>query len=154
MPTTLSSTFGRASFDAIFSHAVIEHLAAPWIVAAELNRTLGVGGITAHTTHQTWCLHEAPNDFWRFSDQALRFLFGNAFGFEVIEVGMASPIVLLPDLELRYGPFLEMPFFPGFGEVSVMARKVRDIEEAPDGFPSMAQGEMLGVGRAYPNKRA
>ena len=36
----LSRLVGRGSFDAVFSGAVLEHLAMPWLIAAEINRVL------------------------------------------------------------------------------------------------------------------
>lgn len=40
----LSAATGCAAFDGIFSVAVLEHLAAPWRVAAEINRALRPAG--------------------------------------------------------------------------------------------------------------
>ena len=37
---------------------VLEHLAAPWRCATEINRALRIGGETLQMTHQTWPLHE------------------------------------------------------------------------------------------------
>ncbi|HWA78949.1 MAG TPA: class I SAM-dependent methyltransferase, partial [Acetobacteraceae bacterium] len=92
----LSRLTGRGSFDAVFSGAVLEHLAMPWIVAAEINRVLRPGGLTYHITPQAWPVHEEPNDFWRFTDEALKLLFGEPFGFEVLSAGMADRARLYP----------------------------------------------------------
>jgi SAM-dependent methyltransferase len=86
----LSSYFdGR--FDAIFSLSVLEHLAYPWIFAYEVNKSLKVGGFTFHATHFHWPEHEAPADYFRFSDWGLESLFGPMFGFRVIKSGVFAP---------------------------------------------------------------
>ncbi len=87
---------GLHSFDAVFSGAVLEHLVMPWIVAAEINRVLRPVGLAYHITPQARPLHKEPNDFWRFSDEALRLLFGAPNGFEVLSAGRADRVRLHP----------------------------------------------------------
>ena len=65
---SLTASVAPGSLDGVFSVAVLEHLAAPWLAAAEVNRALNMGGETVHVTHQTWPVHETPNDFFRMSD--------------------------------------------------------------------------------------
>ena len=139
----LSRLVGRGSFDAVFSGAVLEHLAMPWLVAAEINRVLRLGGITYHITPQAWPVHEEPNDFWRFTDEALKLLFGPPLGFEVLHAGMADRVRLYP-LEKDKGD-VSLPFGYGYGSAWVLARKVAEIDEAG------AMPASLGVlGRRYP----
>src|ERR1043165_6505721 len=66
----LSKFFGT-EFDAVFSLAVFEHFAMPWVVAAEINKVLKIGGLTFHSTHFAFPLHERPWDFWRYTGQSL-----------------------------------------------------------------------------------
>jgi len=146
---TLSSASGRGVFDGIFSIAVLEHLAAPWLAAAEINRALKPGGLTFHVTHQTYPVHERPNDFWRFSDEALRVLFGPATGFEVVDVGMRDPVFMAPDPSWRHDDAMVMTSQPGFARVYVLARKVSELPDGSLGLP-----DRLDLGersRAYPN---
>ncbi len=75
----LSHLVDPASLDGVYSVAVLEHLAAPWMAAAEINRVLRVGGLTIHVTVHSWPIHEQPNDFWRMSDSGLEILFGPAW---------------------------------------------------------------------------
>lgn len=123
---TLSHLVGRAAIDAIFSIATLEHLAMPWIVAREINRALRKGGLTYHIAPQTWPVHETPNDFWRFTDEGLKILFGPANGFQVIAAGMAERIKLYP--HDRAPAHLEMPFAPAYGSAYIVARKIADVD--------------------------
>jgi hypothetical protein len=45
-------------------------------------------------THQTWPVHDAPWDFWRFSDMAWRALFNRATGLEIVEVALGEPAII------------------------------------------------------------
>jgi hypothetical protein len=90
----LSALFPDQRFVAIFSTSVFEHLAMPWKVALEFNRVLVTGGLVYTSTHQTFPIHEAPWDFWRFSNYSWSALFNAATGFEIVEtaVGEAARI--------------------------------------------------------------
>lgn len=125
---TLTASVTAKSLDGVFSVAVLEHLAAPWLAAAEINRALKLGGETLHVTHQTWPVHETPNDFFRMSDQALRSLFGAATGFEVIECGMAFPVAIVPPPHMRHSDWLNVPFGRGCGQSYIRARKVAELD--------------------------
>lgn len=125
---TLTASVAAGSLDGVFSVAVLEHLVAPWLAAAEINRALKMGGETMHVTHQTWPVHETPNDFFRMSDQALRSLFGAATGFEVVECGMAFPVAIVPPPHMRHSDWLNVPFGRGFGQSYIRARKVAELD--------------------------
>jgi SAM-dependent methyltransferase len=122
----LDDLLGAESIDALFSLSVMEHLAYPWLFAAAVNRSLRPGGLVFQSTPHTWPLHETPNDFWRFSDEALKILFGPEMGFEVIDAGMVNRIWLYP--EERRGAFVDMPFNHGYGNAYIYARKVGTVE--------------------------
>ena len=79
-------------FDLIYSTAVFEHLAMPWVVASEISKLLKVGGTLFVETHFSFSSHERPWHFFQFSDMGLRALFSPALGFECIEATMANPI--------------------------------------------------------------
>lgn len=143
----LTETVAPASMDGILSIAVLEHLAAPWLAAVEINRALKIGGETLHATHQTWPVHEVPNDFFRMSDQALRFLFGPAAGFEVIECGMALPVSILPPRGMRKTGWVEMPIVPGYAQSYIRARKTADLD--PTRPPWSIEG-LRRISEAYP----
>jgi hypothetical protein len=121
----LSQYFGDQKFGAIFSLSVFEHLAMPWVVAAEISKLLEVGGITFHSSHFDWPLHATPWDFWRFSDEGFKVLFPPALGFEIIKAGLFSPLRLHLD---EVGPGQELlAKCPGYGGVAILAKKIKDV---------------------------
>jgi methyltransferase family protein len=123
------SAYFSEPFDAIFSLAVFEHLAAPWLVATEINRSLALGGLTFHQTHFAFPLHEQPADYWRFSEQGLRALFSPAFGFEVIASESTTPVRLHP--ADRSPHLLHLPSQPAFIHVSILAKKIHQLDATP-----------------------
>jgi SAM-dependent methyltransferase len=62
------------SFDFVLSDQVIEHVADVPRAIEESHRVLKRGGIAIHTTCFMNYIHPCPNDFWRFSCEALEFL--------------------------------------------------------------------------------
>lgn len=144
----LSRAVTPESLDGVFSFAVLEHLAAPWLVAAEVNRVLRVGGETLHVVPHAWPVHEQPNDFWRFSETGLVSLFGPASGFEVLEAGLLCPVQIVPPPEARFGDFLQLPMVYAFGAAFIHARKVAELPGAVV-WP-LAQAESEAQAREYP----
>jgi hypothetical protein len=144
----LGSKIEAGSLTGIFSLAVMEHIAAPWVVAAEINRALRIGGMTFHVVPHAFPAHEQPNDFWRTSDDGLKILFGPATGFEIVQSGMASPVQIVPPEALRDGPFVEMPFFHAYASAYIFAKKVADL---PDGAVKWPLDEILSRSQSYPS---
>ena len=66
-----------ASFDVILSVDVFEHLTQPWRAAAEMVRLLAPGGFVYTSTLFSWRYHPCPVDFWRYTPDALEFLFSD-----------------------------------------------------------------------------
>lgn len=124
----LSSYFSGQKFDIIYSSAVLEHLAMPWLVATEIAKLLKVGGTVFIETHFSYASHERPWHFFQFSDMALRALFSPALGFECIEAGASNPMVgrfsALADGYLRFRPIIGLYCHSNF-----LGRKVRDVED-------------------------
>ncbi|MCP9295553.1 MAG: class I SAM-dependent methyltransferase [Planktothrix agardhii LY1] len=143
----LSQYFGNQKFDAIFSISVFEHLAMPWIAAREISKIIEVGGITYHSSHFAWPLHEKPWDFWRFSDEGLRVLFSPALGFEIIKSGLFAPLRL--HLDQVNSPQELLATQPGFGGVAILAKKVREVNY--DKFRwDVTLDEILDINSHYP----
>ena len=66
--------YGDNSFDLMISDQVIEHLEDPKKAIKESCRVLNKDGIAIHTTCFINYVHRCPEDFWRFSPDALRYL--------------------------------------------------------------------------------
>lgn len=67
--------FRDASFDGVWIQAVLEHVADPARVVAEIERVLKTGGIVYAETPFMQQVHEGAYDFQRFSVTGHRFLF-------------------------------------------------------------------------------
>lgn len=122
----LSTYFtSEEKFDLIFSSAVFEHLHMPWIVAEEINKTLNIGGYVFIETHFSFSSHERPWHFFQFSDMALRSLFSDAMGYELIDSGLSNPILGFfahsSDRYLRYRPVPEM-----YCHSEILVKKVKE----------------------------
>ena len=115
-------------FDVVYSTAVFEHLAMPWVVAEEIARVLKPGGLVFVETHFSFSSHERPWHFFQFSDMGLRALFSPALGFECVEAAMQNPIVgrfsAYADAYLRFQPVRAL-----YCHSNVVARKVRDVTD-------------------------
>lgn len=124
----LSEYFKDEKFDIIYSSAVFEHLAMPWLVSTEISKLLNVGGIVFVETHFSFSSHERPWHFFQFSDMALRVLFSPALGFECIEAGASNPIVgrfsSLADDHLKYRPVSGLYCHSEF-----LGRKVKNVDQ-------------------------
>jgi hypothetical protein len=92
----MAKIFAPASFDAIYSVSTFEHLLMPWAVAVQMNAILKPGGLALIFSHQTLGVHDAPWDFWRFSDTAWDALFNARTGFEIIDRAMSFEQHVLP----------------------------------------------------------
>lgn len=78
-----------ASFDCVLSTAVLEHLEEPGTALLETFRVLRPGGVALYTAPLFWPVHEAPRDFFRYTEHGLRHLFRTA-GFHVGEITALS----------------------------------------------------------------
>jgi SAM-dependent methyltransferase len=74
-----------ASFDAVVSTQVLEHVAEPRTMLAELHRILAPGGRLWLTVPFVGELHEEPFDFYRYTNHGLRHLL-EAAGFRELSV--------------------------------------------------------------------
>jgi SAM-dependent methyltransferase len=77
--------FPDASFDHVLTTQTLEHLAEPAAFLAEAARVLRPGGRIHLTAPQCQKLHQAPHDYYRYTEFGLRHLLSNA-GFVVESV--------------------------------------------------------------------
>ncbi len=75
----------EASFDNVFSLAVLEHVADPHKVVAEMIRVLKPGGRLYSELPFIFFFHGYPTDYTRFTREGVRRLFG---GLVDVEIGM------------------------------------------------------------------
>ncbi len=99
----LSRFLPKAHFAVVFSTSLLEHVAVPWLVAAECAAVLRPGGLAVHGAPWVWPTHGEPNDFWRFSTGGLQQLFGPATGFRVLDGGSCASVVVVPSPIWRRG---------------------------------------------------
>lgn len=125
------------SVDAVVSASVLEHLQAPWLFAAEVNRVLKPGGLVYHAAPGAWPAHAQPNDFWRMSAEGLRTLFGAESGFEVLDAQDSGLAAMIPVPRWRHR-HLDMPTVPTFAMAEILARKVADLEPGAVAWPLKA----------------
>jgi len=124
----LSSYFEKnEKFDIVFSSAVFEHFAMPWIVAMEMTKLIKLGGYVFVATHFSFSSHERPWHFFQFSDMALKVLFPPALGFECVEAGMVCPMVG------RYSSIMtyenkNKPITGLYMGVHFLAKKIKEVE--------------------------
>ena len=106
---SLSETFGAHRFDAIICCSTFEHIKYPWIAALEIARCLRMGGVVFVQTHQSYPIHGAPFDYWRFSSECLANLFSVEIGMSTLAACHEFPcqIQAHPD----HGPLETLPAF-------------------------------------------
>lgn len=61
-------------FHGIFSPATLEHIKRPWLAMNAMAKSLLPNGHLYLQTHQTFPLHGYPNDYFRFSTEALHMM--------------------------------------------------------------------------------
>ncbi len=64
--------FANASFDTVLLADVLEHIAKPWILVAEIARILRPGGHVIIGVPYMYWLHEQPHDYYRYTEFGLR----------------------------------------------------------------------------------
>lgn len=83
--SALKLPFKNNSFDTILSTQVIEHVNDPQVMVKEIHRVLKKNSCVILTAPLFWCLHEEPNDYFRFSKYSLSKLFKDN-KFEIIYI--------------------------------------------------------------------
>ncbi len=71
--------------DVVVCTETLEHLARPWVFAAEAARVLKPGGTLLLTTPMLARLHQAPHDYYRYTAHGLEALFRDA-GLDVVRI--------------------------------------------------------------------
>jgi SAM-dependent methyltransferase len=71
-----------ATYDLVLSVDVFEHIDRPWRAASEIVRILKPGGLAYTSTLFSWRYHPCPIDYWRYTPEALAFLFDGLIGLD------------------------------------------------------------------------
>lgn len=66
--------FKNESFDTVLATEVLEHVAEPDAAFLDINRVLKKQGVLILTAPQSWAIHEAPNDYYRYTKYGLSYL--------------------------------------------------------------------------------
>lgn len=111
-------------FEAFVAVAVFEHLARPWIAAREVARVLAPRGLCYVSTHQTFPLHAHPQDYFRFSREAVSLIFEDA-GLDVIACDYEHRCAIVPPRSVVPAERVEEwnEEFPSHILVNLVARK-------------------------------
>ncbi|MEK7177181.1 MAG: class I SAM-dependent methyltransferase [Patescibacteria group bacterium] len=75
--------FKDGEFETVLCTEVLEHVKNPFDVEKEFWRVLKPGGILVLSTRFIFPIHDAPNDFWRFTRYGLKMIFKQ---WEIIEL--------------------------------------------------------------------
>ncbi len=75
--------FSDGEYEMVLCTEVLEHVRNPKAAMDEIFRVLKPGGMVVLTTRFVYPIHDAPNDFWRYTRYGLLHQFRN---FEVIEI--------------------------------------------------------------------
>lgn len=123
------------TIDAVVSTQVLEHLRHPEVAIGEFYRVLKIGGYALVSVPQCGELHEEPNDYFRFTNFGIKYLFEDA-GFDVISIdqrgGFFSSIAQLKVRYLidRFGLYgrwyikLLLPIFKIYGKFMIFLDKL------------------------------
>lgn len=90
-------------WDGIFCPSVLEHIQRPWTAIHSMTQMLNPGGLLYIQTHQTFPLHGYPDDYFRFSTQALETMTTDS-GLVTVLSSYENPCTITPSDEMVWNP--------------------------------------------------
>lgn len=145
----LSSYFGE-KFDLIFSSAVFEHFALPWMVSIEMVKLLKQGGYVFVETHYSYSSHERPWHFFQYSENALDVLFPEKFGMRCVKKGCSN--LLEGKFSIDSSEYLQGRMVKGlYCHSEYLGQKFKDVDETQLDWASISLDDVR-KGTEYPKK--
>lgn len=145
----LSSYFSD-KFDLIFSSAVFEHLALPWLVSLEIIKLLKKEGFVFIETHYSYCSHERPWHFFQYSENALDVLFPEKFGMCCVRKGCSN--LIEGKFSIDASEYLQGKMVPGlYCHSEYLGKKKKDIDESMLDWSKVSLPD-VSKGTEYPRK--
>ena len=97
-----SLPFGDSTFDAALMIVTIEHIREPAAALSEIARALKTGSRLLLVAPHQWEVHQAPNDYFRYTCFGLQYLLEKA-GFQVVSLAPAGGLFRLLSRRLLAG---------------------------------------------------
>jgi 2-polyprenyl-3-methyl-5-hydroxy-6-metoxy-1,4-benzoquinol methylase len=144
----LHAQFPEKKFAIVYSEYLLEHLAMPWVAAAEMLRVLKPGGLLAHVVPWVWPTHAQPNDFFRFSAEGLQTLFSSEIGCSTIRSGGSGFARVIPNTDWRSPDHEDMPTLFSPSKTWIIAKKVSDAATSVSWPYEAEEGRLRAAG--YP----
>ena len=108
--------FPDASFDAVFSSEVMEHIFNPEIILPEINRVMKKGARILITCPFAWPEHEVPVDYARYTRFALQHLLEKN-GFTILEIDKSGDFSMaIYQMKMVFFSEHVIPAVPLFGK--------------------------------------
>ena len=145
----LSSYFDE-KFDLVFSSAVFEHFALPWLVAVEIIKVLKKDGYVFIETHYSYSSHERPWHFFQYSENALDVLFPEKFGMYCVKKGCSN--LLEGKFSLDASEYLQGRMVSGlYCHSEYLGQKFREVDHAQLDWSGISLDDVR-KGTEYPRK--
>ena len=136
--------FEKEHFDSIFSSEVFEHIFNLPDILKELNRVLKVDGLMLITCPFSFCEHEVPNDFARYTSFALKHLLQQN-GFEIVQqLKTGNSIEAISQLQLTY---IHQHITPVVRKVPVVRSVFRFVTYTSINIAALVLGKILPAGK-------
>lgn len=136
--------FEREYFDSIFSSEVFEHIFNLPDILKELNRVLKVDGLMLITCPFSFCEHEVPNDFARYTSFAIKHLLQQN-GFEIVQqVKTGNSIEAISQLQLTY---IHQHITPVVRKVPVVRSVFRFVTYTSINITALVLGKIFPAGK-------
>lgn len=136
--------FSAQVFDSIFSSEVFEHIFNLPDILKELNRVLKTNGQMLITCPFSYCEHEQPNDFARYTSFSIKYLLEQN-GFEIVEqVKTGNSHEAICQLSLIY---IHIHIFPAVKKIPIIRSLFRVIVYGMSNLGALIAGKIFPPGK-------